>query len=616
MLLFSKFFNPLFWQDILQNLKITIKRFPISILTLFISYLLVISEIHRLEILSSDQLEIASLFLVGAFLIFTGSNLFSERYQFSIAKTYFLGTFLFMLYSIRIMIDPKIDIDIVMIWSALFLAITFITQLEKKDNNPSSWFFNFKILTSLFFAFLAGLILSGGASLILLSIHYLFEVKVSSKLYTEVWLTGYILFVPIYVLTQLPTKFNYENEDCKFPKGVSFIFNYVLVPLLLIYSVILYSYFVKILLQWQLPRGNLGWMISLYGIIGIITHMGLYPIREKQKGLVNWFYKAFYPLMIVPLFMLILAISLRINQYGFTENRYLVVLCAFWFSWLIFYTFKRKQQFQLTSVTLSLSILLLATSFGPFGIKQLPLKSQLARFEQIMHKNHLLKNGRIQPAQIQPSFKDAKAITSIVRYLIRNKKADYFRPYFADQNAFNKALNCQQDKPCKSWNYNKLLKLMHIEPVNRWQKKLAQIQKITFQKTPCCKTLQAYKIAGFDYFTIFNLYSNRNIKPIKKDLDVAPQIQITLSANGELELTSKNTILKVSLMAFANKFPKDSSSLIAREDIHKVTLEDHQDNLSIKIVVENLVVDRSKSTPKIKSVKGYLLIKIEEKKPN
>jgi hypothetical protein len=45
----------------------------------------------------------------------------------------------------------------------------------------------------------------------------------------------------------------------------------VLVPLLLGYAVILHAYTIKILIEWNLPKGRLGWMVVSYGTSLAIT---------------------------------------------------------------------------------------------------------------------------------------------------------------------------------------------------------------------------------------------------------------------------------------------------------------------------------------------------------
>jgi len=104
-----------------------------------------------------------------------------------------------------------------------------------------------------------------GVSFILLSIRYLFEIKISSDTYRDMWIICWGVFFPIYILSNISRQFDYKNDGCDFPKGVNFIANYILAPLVFVYMAILYTYFIKIIVQWELPRGNLGWLITSFG---------------------------------------------------------------------------------------------------------------------------------------------------------------------------------------------------------------------------------------------------------------------------------------------------------------------------------------------------------------
>lgn len=605
----QQFFTSEFWQQQFYNLQLTAKRFPVSLIAILLGYSLVLSEIHHWEWLSDDHMEMAALLISGLFLLFTGGTLFAERYQINTSKALGLKAGLFVLYGMRIWVEPKMDVDIAMLWIAVILTITFITQLKNRDNNPSSWFFNFQLLTALLFSFLTGLLLAGGVNLIIASIHYLFELEINNKIYGDVWSFSFMVVAPVYLLSQIPRQFDYEPADCEFPKGVNFILNYVMVPLLIIYSIILYAYFIKILLQWQLPRGNLGWMISIYGVIGILTHLGLYPVRNQNKAMISWFYRSFYPTLVIPLLLLIVAISIRIHQYGVTENRYLVMICAIWFGWLISYQFIRNKQFQLTTVTMSLSILLLASAFGPLSIKQLPLKSQIMRFETIAQSLGLLKNGTLIESQTQPELKTAKEITSAIQYILHRKKAHLLRHFFADQKAFDKALNCEKDGPCRARDAASLLKLVHIKPVFRWQSSRYQLQRISSQKA-CCNQLDVEKISGYDYRLPIHFYSYSNLnKPLKATID-NQELNMIVDNKGFIEINIDEHHIHFDLMAISRKFPRDFNGKVEPSDVDHLSLINQTTDLNMKLIIENITFDYASGKPKLSSITAFLLIKV------
>lgn len=124
----------------------------------------------------------------------------------------------------------------------------------------------------------------------------------------------------------LPLLFMMFNEDQRFGKGfriVEVLFNYVLSPALLIYAVILYTYFIKIAITWSLPKGGIAYIVVSFTAVVFLLR-GCRPFL--QKSYYDWFYSRASWVVIPALIMYWVGCCYRINQYGFTEPRvYLVV---------------------------------------------------------------------------------------------------------------------------------------------------------------------------------------------------------------------------------------------------------------------------------------------------
>lgn len=99
--------------------------------------------------------------------------------------------------------------------------------------------FNTQLAGSIFFSALATIILCAGLSLALVSINYLFDVKFSNKLYENIWLIGVTFFGPFDVLSAVSKDF--QPKGTGYPKGIVFIFSYILAPLIICYLGILYD---------------------------------------------------------------------------------------------------------------------------------------------------------------------------------------------------------------------------------------------------------------------------------------------------------------------------------------------------------------------------------------
>ena len=101
------------------------------------------------------------------------------------------------------------------------------------------------------------------------------------------------------------------------------LLNWVLTPALLIYTVVLYVYAAKILFTWNLPKGGVAIMVTVFFVVFLAAKM-LQMLTEPQPF--KWFYDHF-SLFLVPLLVLFwTGLSRRLMDYGLTESRYYLLL--------------------------------------------------------------------------------------------------------------------------------------------------------------------------------------------------------------------------------------------------------------------------------------------------
>ncbi len=612
----SRFLSPLFWTQLADNLLQTIKRFPLACLCLLTLALLFISEIHNFNILDNKQTAKATLFLLGGAFWFVAIALFSESKQWPAFKHYLIAIAALAFYAWQIFSHENITIIGIGLAIAAALSMTFSPWLSRKQDNDSFWYFNFQLVSNAFFTGLSALLLSGGLILILMSIGYLFDVDIDNDLYADIWVIGWVLFGGLYFLANIPNQFDYDKADCsQFPQGIQFIQTYVLVPLSLIYMAILYAYFIKILFQWELPQGHLGIMVSTFGLIGIITHLTIYPVHERTNAL-RWFYRNFYLAMILPLGLFVLAITARINQYGLTEKRYILVLAAIWFAILIITRLIRRKHFSLSTVTLSLATLCLIGTIGPWSITTLPLNSQFSRLETLLIEQKMLVDGNyITPTQ-QPNFETNKSISSMVDYIIsRDNGLDKLRPWFTDQSALDKALDCNDDDMhcSRHYNGNKLVSHMGIDYINRWQQEnnIHTNIRLDYDLHPVTLSLD-----GFDYFIPIAFYQFDQDKTITSHhfdtspdnitlfFDDADRLQVTLNDQQTLTLDLNN---------FTDKFDTNGEITISASELNKMIVSFTENDLEARLYIKSISfttgTDSGSDKQKITQLEGYLLIK-------
>ncbi len=318
--------------------------------------------------------------------------------------------------------------------------------------------------------------------------------------------------------------------------------------------------------------------------------------------------------MVIPLLLLIIAITIRVNQYGLTENRYLVIVSALWFTTLIIINIIKRDKFQLTTVTLALSVLLLFSSFGPQGITQLPTNLQMSHLKKILKQNNILVENRIVKNKVPLPFEQAKSVTSSVNYIMRKRKAELFRPYFSDQKAFNKALYCVSGKPCQSRNADALLKLLGVRTINSWQRKSDEIDTNIFLEPLKCCGFNAVKISGYDFLVQINWYGNTMKQKLGSEDELMNSMQWKIQLNGfNLTVSAENQKdVILSLNTLLARFPQGELTKVPRNQKQQLTLLGENDKYQLTLVTERLTINNRDKKRSLQSLKGILYIKIKD----
>jgi hypothetical protein len=115
--------------------------------------------------------------------------------------------------------------------------------------------------------------------------------------------------------------------------------------------------------------------------------------------------------------MLLLAIWKRIDQYGITENRYLLTILALWLAGIaLFYSVTRSRNIRVIPTTLAL--LAFVTFVGPWSAYDVARASQRSRLEGLLERNGVLVDGLAQAPADTVSAEDREQITSVLRYLV------------------------------------------------------------------------------------------------------------------------------------------------------------------------------------------------------
>lgn len=218
------------------------------------------------------------------------------------------------------------------------LAAFFVSFLKKYDAVPFWEFSKTAIIQLISSAVFAGVLMLG-FGLAALSIDQLFKVDVHDEVYQNLAVICFALYAPLYFLTNIPYSSGKYLQEYRFDKFLKILGLYILFPILIIYTVILYVYTFKIIVEWELPNGWVTWLVSILALAGFVTMMILYPLRlQRHKAAV--FFSRFFPIILLPLVVLMtVGISRRFDDYGLTVNRAYVFLLNFWLYAICIYLF-------------------------------------------------------------------------------------------------------------------------------------------------------------------------------------------------------------------------------------------------------------------------------------
>lgn len=491
--------------NIIPSVRETFLRFPLAFICSIAATLLGFLLLHNVEIINDTFVIKCVASLVYGAIALTALKLLVESERWSLRRhivAIVIVTAVIIAYVWGIFVAQTAS-TYIYFSLAVCLSLLFSAYLKRTSDSASVWYFNYRNGVAVFFAGMAAPILGIGLSLILASVGYLFEIEIESKAYGDVWLLSWGVLFPVYILANIARDFDYEDESCAFPKGVSFITNYILVPLMFAYMFILYAYFLKITVQWELPRGNLGWMITTFGTIGIITKLLAYPIRNNGTRFLRLFDRYYYYALLVPILLLAIAIGVRINDYGVTEQRYGVVLLGLWFLSVALLTFIKKERFHIKYVPIILASFAMLASFGPWSAAQVSLNSQASRFEALLDQHHLLHNGQAIKSETELPFEDRKTLSSIADYLGKEKfRLKRIKPMFKTliDEAISKNVKC-----CDDIEGEKFIELLGISYIDRWE--IKEDPRSFNYKTKSYSDNILLQVSGFDYVAQNSFYS-------------------------------------------------------------------------------------------------------------
>jgi Domain of unknown function (DUF4153) len=419
-----------------------------------------------------------------------------------------------------------------------------VAPFVRKGEINGFWQYN----KSLFLRFLTAALFSGvlwaGLSIALAAVDNLFAMHIRGERYAELWVLIAGIFNTWFFLSGVPENLDELDKDASYPRGLKIFTQYVLLPLVVVYVLILYAYITKIIVEWDWPKGWVANLILGFSVTGLFSLLLVYPIRERMENVwMKRFARAYYMAEIPLVVVLMLAAWRRVEEYGITENRFLVVVLGFWLAGLVLY-FLASKSASIKVIPSSLCALAFLFSFGPWGAFQVSEHSQIRRLEALLGDAGVLQQGKAARTSKAVKFEQAREISSIVRYVYQVHGLSVIQPWFdvrldtlASAGAKEYRAASGEAKP------KALVDLMGIDYVQEWQGKTEMsVHRFLARKD------RLFEIKGYDH--LFRNVALGESEPTTKSLPLP---------GGAVRLALSNSLLSISLSSAGGR--EDSAAL-------------------------------------------------------
>ena len=315
------------------------------------------------------------------------------------------------------------------------LAAILLIIGNRRMDNRSFAAHALHVVTQLFFGQLISGILYMAVMAIMASFFYIFGIDEPNHFYEHI--TQFIWFV---LAPQICCTLIRQNEDevTEPFKVLRLILNFILSPAVIIYTVILYTYFIKIVFEWNLPKGGVAWMVMGFITVALVGRMAQSILSKRYY---DWFYRYFTLIAIPPLIMYWIGSIYRIRLYSFTESRFYLMVAGVLMTLFVLMLWKEHtRKYQLMALIFGAAITLF-TYIPGISAKSIGLSCQKQRLTQLISEMKLTdaKTGKLndeidirrikQDSLLCEKYKD---VSSVIYYVRKGIGTDEFNKLYGD----------------------------------------------------------------------------------------------------------------------------------------------------------------------------------------
>ena len=284
------------------------------------------------------------------------------------------------------------------------LAAILLLVGKRRMDNRSFAAHALHVVTQLFFGLVIAGIITAALLAIFGSFFYIFGINETENFYISL-----LEFIWFFIAPQVCCTLISRNEDevSEPAHGLQLILNFILSPAIIIYTVILYAYFIKIAFEWDLPKGGVAWLVMAFVTVAMVGLLMQYVLKQHYY---DWFYRNFTWISIPPLIMFWIGSIYRIRLYSFTESRFYLMVAGVLMTLFVFMLlWRRSRRFQLMALIFGAAIIVF-TYIPGISAKSIGLNCQKSRLHQMISQLKLTdpQTGKfVQKLNLQEIRKDS-----------------------------------------------------------------------------------------------------------------------------------------------------------------------------------------------------------------
>jgi len=586
------------------------RRFPMALICAILSATLLIYLVdENVDFKDSIHLFYALQTLWLGMVAYLGLSVFSQRYTMRTTTVIMLNMAVAALMVYYFYAQPefytvKSVSRFIILLIAAHLGVSFAPFLVNTEVN-GFWQYNKSLLIRFLTSAIYSAVFYIGLSIALLAIKELFTIDFGEKIYLYLFITCGIILNTWFFLAGVPSRVVALEKKSDYPKGLRIFTQYVLLPLVVIYLVILYFYEAKILFTLVWPRGIVSYLILGFSTLGMLALLLVWPLRDDAahtwiRTFTKRFFLAVFPLII----LLIMAIGRRVMEYGVTENRYFLIVLSLWLFIVALY-FLLSGRKNIKFIPLSLFFAVMLSGFGPWNAFQVSSLSQHNRLEKLFQKNKILVNGKVIKPKKQIKRVDQKEISSIVNYMVDVHGVESIQDLFSQ----DLSVVTQEKRGEYTNKTDQVLALLGMES-NVAYASMESASNDNYEYS--CTRSNGKIVSGYDYSIPVNIYpvndsydDNGFIDSISYDIKYSEkQFAIIITINKE---NIDTILLEKTFMNLKSQYGSNDSS-VDKSDM-QLNASCAKYDYTLELDGLNVDLDEEDNEKKLSSLRGTLFVK-------